>query len=402
MKIVGIIAEYNPFHKGHQYHIEEAKRLTNADAAVVVMSGNFVQRGAPAIMPKHLRAEAALKAGSSVILELPACYATGTAEQFAYGAVSLLHKLGCVDTICFGSECGDIISLQAIATILCEEPADYKNLLQKNLRLGLSFPAARSAAIQELYPDSNFSSILEQPNNILAIEYLKALKRLNSPIKSVTITRKGADYHNMHLQENYSSATAIRNSIGTEGVAILKKQVPDTTISLLQETYQKRYPVFANDFSLLLKYRLLNETKNSLVQYGDVSEELSNRIYKQLNQYESFEQFCELLKTRELTYTRISRALLHVLLKIKKTDMTEIAYARILGFQKQETDVLTELKKHSSIPLVSKLTATDELSDIAKQMLDTDIRVSDLYESVITDKFKTPFINEYEHLIVRI
>ncbi len=402
MKTVGLIAEYNPFHNGHQYHIEKAKELTGADAAIVVMSGNFVQRGAPAIMPKHLRAEMALKAGASLVLELPVCYATGTAEQFAYGAVSVLNSLGCVDAICFGSECGDITVLKELAEILCKEPLQYKDNLQKHLRSGLSFPLARQKAIEEIYPSQDFSDILEQPNNILGIEYLKALYRLNSNIKPYTIQRISSQYHDVDLQEEFSSATALRQTILNGDFTNLNRQIPSDCATLLEAYYQTRYPIFTNDFSLLLKYRLLNETKLSLTQYADVSEELANRVYNQLNNFVSYEQFCELLKTKEVTYSRISRALLHILLGIKKTDYTDVAYARILGFRKDDSDVLTVIKNASTIPLLTKLTTIKDLSDSTVQMLNQDIYASNLYESVVTDKFKTSFINEYEHAIIRV
>lgn len=396
MKIVGLIAEYNPFHNGHQYHIEKAKEITGADAVIVVMSGNFVQRGAPAIIPKHLRTEMALKAGASLVIELPVCYATGTAEQFAYGAVSILNSLGCVDSICFGSECGDIDILSDLAEFLCNEPIEYKECLQNHLRNGLSFPSARQAAIQELYPSKEFVDILAQPNNILGIEYLKALYRLNSKIKPYTIKRIASQYHDTDLQNEFSSATAIRQVIEHEVLQSLSGQIPDTNIALFEGNYQKRFPIFTNDFSLLLKYRLLNETKLSLTEYADISDELANRIYNQRNEFIDFEQFCELLKTKEVTYSRISRALIHVLLKIKKTDYADINYARVLGFRKDNSNILTEIKNSSSIPLLTKLT---QYSD---SLLDIDIYASNLYESVITDKFKTSFINEYEHAIVRV
>lgn len=396
MKIVGLIAEYNPFHNGHQYHIEKAKEITGADAVIVVMSGNFVQRGAPAIIPKHLRTEMALRAGASLVIELPVCYATGTAEQFAYGAVSILNSLGCVDSICFGSECGDIDILSDLAEFLCNEPEEYKLRLQKYLRDGLSFPSSRQRAFADIYPSQDFSEVLEQPNNILGIEYLKALYRLDSKIKPYTIERISSNYHDTDLQTEFSSATALRKTISNDNFADLYGQIPSNSMTILEDNYQTRYPIFPNDFSLLLKYRLLNETKSSLLEYADVSEELANRIYNQLNRFVSFEQFCDLLKTKEVTYSRISRALIHVLLKIKKTDYADINYARVLGFRKGNSNVLTEIKNSSSIPLLTKLT---QYSD---SLLDIDIYASNLYESVITDKFKTSFINEYEHPIERI
>ena len=218
MKIVGIIAEYNPFHKGHEFHIEKAKKITGADAAIIIMSGDYVQRGIPSIMPKHLRTQMALACGADVVLELPVCYATGSAEYFATGAVSLLEALGCVDYLCFGSECGEIKILQQIADVLCKETELYKVLLQKHLKNGNAFPAARKLAFIEYLGKNKslscipeqISAILDSPNNILAIEYLKALSFLNSSIEPVTITREGAGYHDQTLGGLFSSASALR------------------------------------------------------------------------------------------------------------------------------------------------------------------------------------------------
>ena len=396
MKIVGLITEYNPFHNGHEYHIQKAKDLTGADAVIVVMSGDFVQRGEPAILPKHLRAKMSLHEGADLVLELPVCFATGSAEQFTYGGVSLLNKLGCVDYICFGSECGDITSLQEVAKILSDEPDDYRASLQKHLKSGLSFPAAREKALEEVYPSKDYSNLVKEPNNILGIEYIKALYRLKSPMTPYTVRRVRSNYHDEELTEFYSSATAIRTCIGKGSFEQLEGQVPDFTLKLLKEHRNKRYPIYVNDFSMLLKYRLLNETKTSLLAYADMSEELANRIDNHRNEFLSFEQFCELLKTKEITYSRISRALLHVLLNIKKNDSKEIEYARVLGFRKSASNVMKAIKKNGSIPLVTKLTV------FSHPMLEQDIYAANLYESVVTDMYKQSFINEYKHPVVRI
>ena len=405
MKVVGIVAEYNPFHNGHQYHIKKALEITGADAVVVVMSGDFVQRGTPAIMPKHLRTLAALGGGASVVIELPVSYATGSAEYFAYGAVSILENLGCVDSICFGSECGNIEVLQDLAKIIHDEPKQYKESLNLYLRQGNSFPLARQKAMKDFLKSNVADSILGEPNNILGIEYLKALYRMNSKMRPYTIQRISSHYHDEYLQETYSSASAIRKAIN-EPIPFdefhWRSQVPESCILLYQENYQLHYPVYANDFSLLLKYKLLRENRESLMEYTDVSEELANRILNKLNEFTSFEQFCELLKTKEVTYSRISRALLHILLDIKDNDMNEIEYARVLGFQISDSEVLSLIKQHALIPLVTKLTDTDTLSANAKSMLSQDIYASNLYQSVITDKFDTLFKNEYEQQIVRI
>lgn len=395
MKIVGIIAEYNPFHNGHQYHIEEALKISGADAAIVVMSGDFVQRGAPAIMPKHIRAEMALNGGASLILELPLPYASGSAEFFAYGAVSLLDKLGCVDSICFGSECGDITKLEELAHILSEEPEEYRLLLSSYLKQGNSFPYARQLAIHDYLNSDSANEILASPNNILGIEYLKALYRLHSKMKAYTIRRISSNYHDQELKETYSSASAIRNEIKCDSMDKLLSQVSEVNLKLLQNLKNLRYPVYPNDFSLVLKYKLMQESKESLMKYADVSEELANRILNRLDEYKNLEQFYDILKTKELTYSRISRALLHILLDIKYEDYRDITYARVLGFRKLHSEILSQIKQNASIPLVTKLTAYPDLEE-----LKLDIKASNLYESVLTDKYQTDFQSEYTKSIV--
>ena len=422
MNIVGLITEYNPFHNGHLYHIQEAKRVTGADAAVVIMSGNFVQRGTPAIMPKHLRAKAALLYGADLVFELPVCFATGSAEFFAMGAVALLDSLGCIDSICFGSECGDSKTLGKIARILAEEPDDYKNVLQDALRKGVSFPQARQTALTQYFdmpstdPDrissvnaKTVAAILSQPNNILGIEYMKALYKRNSSMKAYSIKRIGAGYHESELTEGYSSASAIRRALIQDSLSeSIYRQLPSAAQSIMKETFGTRYPVYANDFSLLLKYKLLQETKETLTKYMDISEDLANRIINLRNDFQSFDGFCDALKTKDMTYARISRGLLHILLDIRTEHLTYYKrngychYAHILGFRKSSAELLSLLKGTSKVPLLTKLTQTEDLSEAGCQMLHQDIFASDLYESVITDKFGTPFINEYRQQIVKV
>lgn len=401
MKIVGLVTEYNPFHNGHQYHIEKAKEVTEADAVIVIMSGDYVQRGMPAMMPKHLRAESALLNQASVVFELPVCYATGSAELFAYGAVSFLEQLGCVDAICFGSECGDIRQLQSLAAILCEEPDSYTRHLREYLKQGQAFPQARYLALQNSLKEPELADLLQSPNNILGIEYLKAMYQLHSSMTPYTIQRFQSDYHDQELQASHSSASAIRNHLATNrDLAGIDGQIPESTWKIWNRSYQKRFPVDADDFSLLLKYRLLFETVESLQEYPDVSSDLACRMIKKRNQYIGFSQFCLLLKTKEVTYSRISRILLHILLGIKSQDIRPHAYARILGFRKDQREVLSLIKKHSSLPLLSKVSSIEQLSKEAQSMLSQEVRVSNIYESVITDKYKTSFIHEYEKPVI--
>lgn len=413
MKTVGLITEYNPFHNGHVYHIEKAKMLTGADRVIVVMSGDFVQRGAPAVMPKHLRAESALLSGASLIIEFPVCFATGSAEYFAQGSISLLNRLGCIDSICFGSECGDLHLLKEIAQILADEPIEYQTALKQALKEGASFPAARQEALN-IYSDK-YSEILASPNNILGIEYLKALAKIHSKMEPFTIKRIGAGYHDMDIDGQFSSATAIRSDIyqladvnsSSESLPLthIQTQVPSSCHELMKKNYQTRYPVKADDFSLLLKAKLLSETAGSLSHYLDMSPELANRILRLRNDYLSFEQFCDLLKTKELTRSRISRSFIHVLLGITNDWLTAMKapapYARILGFRRDHADLLGILKRTSDIPLITS-PARAVLADTAYQMLELDIYASNLYESVITDLYGTPFHNELTKQIIKI
>lgn len=440
MKIAGLIAEYNPFHNGHLYHIQETKRITGADAVIVVMSGDYVQRGVPAIMPKRLRTEMALKCGADAVFELPVCYATGSAELFATGAVSLLDGLGIVDFLCFGSECSDLKALSMIADILLKEPPEYRMLLREHLRRGCSYPVARQNAItgysmsvqaKSVLPisASNLADIMKEPNNILGIEYMKALKKMDSSIKPFTIRREGAHYHDRNLSENrFSSASAIRSLLAYSGSSLsteqpaasfddaplsgilteLEGQVPPNCLALLKDWHQVQYPIYSNDFSLILKYKLLNKKADSLIRYADVSDDLAARITAHLNDYFNYRQFCELLKTRDTTQTRINRALLHIMLGIKKDRLIEYSkngfhcYARLLGVRKGHEKILSKISSESPLTLIARIADIDELPQTAQKMLQNDILASNLYMSVVTDKYKTAFLNEYKQALLKI
>ncbi len=427
MKIVGLITEYNPFHNGHLYHIQKAKEITGADTVIVVMSGNFVQRGAPAIMPKHIRTEVALEAGVDLVLELPVCFSTGSAEYFAAGAISLLDHLGCVDSICFGSECGNYELLEQIARITTEEPEEYKAVLKKLLSDGMSFPLARQWALREYLQDETLDTVLEEPNNILGIEYIKALKRFGSSMKAYTIKRIVSDYHDDSLNSGYSSASAIRKLLAytcnaihleadgmfdepslSEVLTRLENEVPKSCIRFLDETHHTRYPIYSNDFSAILGYKLLAETKETLTGYLDINEDLANRIVNHANDFITIDQFCNLLKTKDTTYARISRCLFHILLDIKVSDMLDYKnsgycqYARILGFRKNSKKLLSVIKKYSDTPLISKLSHAESLSETGRKMMHQDIFAANLYERIVTEKFKQPFINEYRQQVIKL
>ncbi len=405
MKTVGIIAEYNPFHNGHAFHLAEAKAMTGADFALVVMSGNFVQRGAPAMMEKSLRAEAALLGGADVVIELPVHYASASAEYFAAGAVSLLDRLGVVDFLCFGSECGDIGVLSELADALLSEDASFKRLLKERLKKGASYPQARSDALQALSPQPGQAlSLLEYPNNLLGAEYLKALKKRNSRIIPCTVARTGSAYHEKTLSGSYGSALAIRESLVRKNAfESMKEQTPPAVYRLMAQQFQKSFPIFPKDFSELLSYKLLQEQEKDLSVYFDVDRSLSDRLHKFLPAYTDFSSFCEKIKTKNLTYTRISRALIHILLNIYQTDMDAfraedfVYYARLLGFRETAAPLLHAIKEQALLPLITRLAEAPRriLSENGLRMFAQDVQASHIYSLVSVNKFHQEFRNEY-------
>lgn len=408
--ITGIIAEYNPFHKGHGYQIEKARELTKDRYILVIMSGDFVQRGAPAVFDKYARTRMALLGGADAVLELPSCRACASAEYFARGAVEILDSLGCIDHLCFGSESGDADACQTLGRLLAREPEGFQNFLRSLLKEGLSFPAARKAALKkylEVYRGQSFSGIeklLDSPNNLLGIEYCKALFQLNSRIFPITVKREGAGYHDESLSQSLSSATAVRRVLTGSGCKdmpldrLLAHTQPDSVAAFTKELLSRDLPVTENDLSLLLKYRLLLLTPEEMTAFADVSLDLARRIRRELNHFVSISQFIPLLKTREMTYTRISRALLHILLSITREDAAQTpVYVRLLGFRKESSPLLRRLKNSSRIPIVTK--AADYRKQIPKDQwssFEKDLFCADLYESVKAEKSQKTFVSDLQ------
>ena len=395
MNVTAIISEYNPLHKGHLYHIETARKETNADFCIAIMSGNFVQRGTPAILDKYARAEAALKSGVDLVLELPTMYATASAEYFALGGVALANKLGCVTHLSFGSEYGQADKFMEAANLLLNEPEEMKIPLKEALKEGLSYPAARAYAVKVSHPE--LADILETPNNILGVEYCKALLKLKSKIIPHTLKRQGQDYHSETADEGFASATGIRKLLGTSDSsqeAILKSQLAPASYDCLS-SYLDRAPLTEDDLSMLLRYKLITENRSHLTEYFGVNKELSNRIYKHLNEFETFSSFAELLKTKNITRTAINRALLHILLDIKAADVQEVTkrgcvdYIRVLGFRKEAAGLLKEFSDIPEIPLITNLSAAPVLCEI-------DIRADQIYQMCASQKYHTPYQNEYQ------
>lgn len=402
MKVAGIIVEYNPFHKGHEYHIAETRRVTGADFVVAVMSGNFTQRGIPACLDKFTRAECALACGADVVLELPFCYATGSAEYFAEGAVTILDKLGCVDSLCFGTEANVPISLYTeTAAFLCEEPADYKKTLQEGLRTGLTFPQARlKAARPHLSPEA--LTLLESPNALLGLEYCKALYRRKSKLTPYTITRIGAGYHeDAVVSEGFSSATALRTLLtpGNQFPQAFLSETPEAAVALLSE---KPYaPVFSEDFLLLYRYAIAQKA-DRLTSFADVSSELSGRLKKRFPTCD-YDTFLDHIKTKQYTRTRIERCFLHILFGLEQDLLeafreNEVCYARILGFREAATPLLKEWKKTASLPVLTKLAQKSKRCNVDEnELLSFDIAATDLYNTVVFQKHSVLLPDDFSY-----
>lgn len=324
MKITGIITEYNPFHNGHLYHLEKAKNLTKADGIICIMSGNFVQRGGPALIDKWQRTNMALQNGVDLVIELPTVFAVSSADFFAKGAVSILNSLGVVNNIVFGSECGEINKLMHISRILANEPEKYKILLKENLRTGLTYAKARENALsQYINSDSkNISQILSSSNNILGIEYIKALINLNSKITPLTITREGSNYNDINLSPTFSSATSIRKYLKDfNSLSELKNTIPEPSFKILKDLNDTNYSfTFEEDMFQFIKYRILLNCVN-FNNLFEITEGLDNKIIKEIHNSNSYNQFILNIKSKRYTYSKISRLLTYIYLGFDKYEI---------------------------------------------------------------------------------
>ena len=393
MMIAAVIAEYNPFHNGHAYQLKEIRRQTGADLILVMMSGDFVQRGAPSCVDKYARCRMALAAGADMVCELPVYGAIGSAEIFAESAVSLLNRLGCIDYLCFGAETIAPSLFDAIIPILSDEPDEYKAFLQAGLKTGMNFPAARSRALCSILGDAQCSDILNQPNNILAIEYMKALYKSGSSIRPFPIRRSGAGYHSTDTDVGFCSATAIRRQLSknlfSPETVIRALDVPDTSKAILQD-YLADYPVLTrNDFSDILAAHLL-DTRTSLTDYTDITPDLANRIDSFRYQFLSVEQFITLLSARNLTSTRIARCLFHIILDHRRSYLDTwrnhqyAGFLRILGFRKQSGAIWKFFQPSVRDQLITRTSqANDHLTGIGFDIYNADLHASRLYRQIL-------------------
>ena len=416
MKITAVIAEFNPFHNGHKYLLEECRVRTQADAVLAVLSGDYVERGAPAIADGYFRAGTALLQGADLVLFLPSRFVLRSAEGYAYAAVSLLDSLGCVDSLAFGSECGDLSLLRECAQSLSEETDLRKEILRKNLREGLSFPKARALA----YPE--YSSLLDSPNNILGIEYLKALYSMRSEIEPCTVKRIGPAHNDTTPGKEYASASAIRNLLeeksvdGQENIpssiprgvcyedslpvphcvhsedplpvphCVLSEDllpVPEVCREALLAYCKEHRLVTSDDFSQLLGIRLMElGSREDLLLYPDVDRDLAGTIFSNRFAFTGFTAYADLIKSKAYTMTRIHRALLRIALDLRADGPARPLFARAAGFTAQGARLLADIKKRSSIPILTKNSETEILTGEARGLYDEEVRLANIYRLI--------------------
>ena len=431
MNITGLIVEYNPFHNGHIYHLQKSLEKTNADASIAVMSGNFIQRGEPALFDKFSRAKAAVESGVDLVVELPSIYASQSAELFAKGSVSLLNSLGCVNSICFGSEEGNIDALYLIASILCLEPQEFKEKLSSYLSEGMLFPTARNKALFDYINSPDFSfgdnfngidlseerlnDILSSSNNILGIEYIKQLISLKSDIKPFTIGRIHSEYNSEEISGNINSATAVRKKLyeiisskennssdidelikSIQTSTDITNSIPESTLNMITSNIEKGFlPMYPEYFFETLISTIIRDKKN-LESYFDISEGIENKIFKAALVAKNYDELLNLVKSKRYTMTRIKRCLNNILLGITKDDMelakgiNTIPYVRILAFNSKGREIIREIKKSSEIKIINKFSEVEHFMDDKnfKFLIENDIKCTDIYNTIYYKKNK--------------
>lgn len=384
--ILGIVSEYNPFHNGHLHHLNYSKEITKSTFTVAVMSGNFTQRGDTALVDKWTRAEMALKSGVDLVVELPTLYSISSAENFADGAVKILNSLGIVDYISFGSEIGELSPLNEIASILYKEPKELSNLISRQLKSGLSYPKARELAISMYFGASKkYTEILENPNNILGVEYLKSLKKHKSNIQPLTVKRDYSDYNSKSVKNGIASATAIRTML--ENNKNIHYVVPYETYELLEHKKESKEIITSlSIFEKEIIYSLRKMTVQEIATLPDVSEGLEFRIKEAANISNNLESLLYNIKTKRYTETRIRRILLYVLLGITEKDINMskkvTPYIRILAFNKHGKRIISAIASNNPrlkiIVSVKKFMETNTDASL-KNMISKDILATNIY-----------------------
>ncbi|MGM0410130.1 MAG: nucleotidyltransferase [Bacillota bacterium] len=413
MKITGIITEYNPFHYGHLYHLQKSKKITNSNAVICIMNGNFTQRGVPAITNKWTRTKMALLAGVDLVIELPLVFGIRSANYFANGAVKLLDQSNIVDYLVFGSEAGNIKILKDIAKFLNKNDKNYQQIIKKEIKKGYSYPKARENALKNFFHEKKYINQIKNPNNILAIEYLRSILKNNSSIKALTIKRSDNNYHSTSINGKFASGTAIRKAIRNDNLDELKQTIPPSSYQLIiNEIKENKIPVKKEKLSYPLLTKLRKINSNYLKKFAEINNGLEYRFINSAYKSGNYKELVQNIKTKSLTQNRIQRNLLHILFDIREKDFNKIdkngpAYLRVLGTNKKGKKLLSQLKNEAEIPLITKISRyindVDIHSDnsIIKQ-LSYEILADDIYSLLYNKaKFRKARQDFYQKLIIK-
>ena len=398
MNLLGLIVEYNPFHNGHKYHLEQSKKVTKATHTVAVMSGSFLQRGEPALFDKYTRAEMAVKNGVDLVIELPTLYSCQSAEIFSHGAVAILNSLNCVNSLCFGSEEGNVYTLYKISDILVKEPTKFKDNLRKYLDEGLVFPVARSKALYEYIKENNLltlsedelQKVLNSSNNILGIEYIKSLIKINSSIKPYTITRVASEYNSEEINSSICSATAIRRSLRDDmNLQLVENVIPLQTFNEINNKINNKFnPVFDSDFYELLSSTIIRDY-NNLNQYFEVNEGIENKIYNNIFTSKTLDDLINSTKSKRYTMTKIKRTLNNILLGINRNDvenvknLSQVPYIRVLAFNDKGREIIRKIKDSSEVEIITKFSKISHMDNpLFNTLISYDLKASNMYNLI--------------------
>lgn len=389
-RVIGVVAEYNPFHNGHYYHLQATKEITGAEYCVAVISGNFTQRGDTSIVNKWAKAYMAICGGADLVIELPTVYSISSAENFASGAVKILDNLKVVNAISFGAEANDLATLNNIANVLYEEPKAYTNILSHELKKGISYPAARENALMMYLNDiKRYANTLSSPNNILAIEYLKALKIQKSKLEPIMIKRKKVYYNDNKIVDDFASATAIRKLLQDGEYANLRKVIPRSSYTIIgQESRKGGMVVSLAKYEKEIIYALRKMTVEEIADLPDVSEGLQFAIKNAANEANNLKDLISNIKSKRYTQTRIQRILLYALLGIDKKLMENsrkvVPYVRVLGFTQKGKSLLSEIsRRNPKLNIITSLkkymNQNQNKNKVLAEMLEKDIFATDVY-----------------------
>ncbi len=383
-KVLGIVAEYNPFHNGHLYHIEKAKSTSNSDFVVAIISGNFTQRGDTSIINKWEKAKIALNNGADLVIELPTIYSISSAENFAYGAIEILDELGFIDYVSFGMESDELSILNNIANVLYDEPKDYQNLLKTELKNGITYAKGVENAICKYLNDDIYRSALNGSNNILAIEYLKSLKKLKSEIIPIGIKREKVFYNSKKIVDEYASASGIRYLIEQKQIKEISKLVPSFTFNTLIDNIKNgQCNINIYNFSKEIMYKLRNMSTKDISNLPYVSEGLEYLIKESCEKTNNLYDLIDYIKSKRYTQSRIQRILLYALLNIKKSDMemskSVKPYIRILGFNANGQKLLSKISNKAKVITSVKDFENNNKNVKLKRLLEIDKFATDIY-----------------------